>query len=215
MTNTVEPATPRKKYGLPMTQCQGITARGRRCKLNASEHEFCKFHFTPRAGSHDVRDAAGFIYIYKLARPQARAEVKCPKTNKTYRLNPSKLQKFLSLFSKPRRNLAKKELIKVGYTTKEPAKRVAEWEQQCGHQLCLIAPRYKAGNCDIEKKGWPTSQAHAAEQRIHAYLRSQYGGGKLNCSQCLHKGKTGIHLEWFLVPKEHLPQIFIFIDNTI
>lgn len=201
-----------------MGQCHGTTQRGTRCKLAASEDKYCRIHSRrePEPRSRGCSsDSRGFIYIYKLAGPHPRADVAYSNSSKKTRLRPSALQKFLGLFRRPRSNLANQELIKVGYTSKDPTKRVAEWEHQCGHRLSLIMPQYNPGKYDIKKCGWPTSHAYLAEKRIHNYLRSQFGGGKASCSQCLRRGKGGVHREWFLVPKCELPQIFTYIDKTI
>lgn len=95
--------------------------------------------------------------------------------------------------------------------------------------LCVLEPPVK-NYASWRDGGFYTSHNVAAtENRVHVLLRLKYGRGDVLCTGCRpessggswlpqERGKTGseaygIHVEWFLVPKENLSSVYEMIDQ--
>lgn len=180
-------------------QCKGITVQGNRCKLQTN-NEYCRFH-----RANNTPD--GYIYAYTLWSFE-NAEVYNHNKQRFEPINTRGIRKLL-FWRKPTRQV----LIKVGYTTIEPADRIDQWQRQCGHPLKLICPSSRAApHFDTNHQGWRCRNPHSTEKAIHNKLHAQFGRGKVQCS-C--KQGRGIHVEWFLVPKNRLKDAIKIIDQII
>lgn len=222
-----------------MSQCKGITKRGERCKILVKEGNYCHWHKletpvgptkkasvastasktpSPRSSSPTktklgapqtpVKSApVGFIYAYTL-RSFENAHVFNSKKDRFEPLLGSGLRKLMFWNTKP-----KQLLIKIGYTTSTPDKRLDQWQNQCGHQLTLITPRARdAPGYDPMLHGWKCSDPHSVEHAIHNKLHALYGRGQVKCS-C--RKAQGIHVEWFLVPRKELANVCRVIDKIV
>ncbi|ANB13031.1 hypothetical protein AWJ20_1309 [Sugiyamaella lignohabitans] len=106
-------------------------------------------------------------------------------------------------------------LVKVGQTTKTPAKRLAEWRAKCQHPIVLLSPlatSSASNSFDYSKQGWPTVQARPTEAAIHNELRALFGKGHVECTGCKDHGR---HNEWFLVPADRIATLFETINYWV
>lgn len=131
-------------------------------------------------------------------------------------------------------------LIKIGYTTQTPKKRLAQWKATCGQSgFVLLTPGF---NFPIKKRGglsnlfkslkikdqitlkhvnkggdgfW-SSEAYKSEQNIHSIVRKKFGSGRMFCDGCKSSPKkSGVHHEWFLIPRDSLDEIWRIIDSNV
>lgn len=166
-----------------------------------------------------------FIYAYTLVPTHSNVHVMSSSTGKFTPLVSS-----LSVKKKPwwRRSFSSKHtssegssggvgqmLIKVGYTTKTPEQRLAQWRLKCKHPIFLLVPTpqdHYEDYFDYTLKGWPIklqqSQHHQynninntttnhktfsntsslplqIESAIHQNLWSLFGKGKVLCHGCV------------------------------
>lgn len=111
------------------------------------------------------------------------------------------------------RGAKKARLIKVGYTTQTPVKRLAQWKSKCQHPIFLLGPgstspdhahpnnnnnnRKRNNNAylyDSAMQGWPTQPqtAKAVESQIHAQLWLMFGKGSVVCEGCTKSPVDGL-----------------------
>ncbi|ODV98048.1 hypothetical protein PACTADRAFT_14529 [Pachysolen tannophilus NRRL Y-2460] len=66
--------------------------------------------------------------------------------------------------------------------------------------------------------------ANIVESKIHQLLRQKYGHGNVHCNGCIdnnnnnnnnnNKGNFNIHIEWFLIPRKEIDNVFKIIDRV-
>lgn len=180
-------------------KCCGITKAGRPCQRNVGDGQlYCESHLN-----------IGYIYVYTVS--HANVHVYDHQSSQFKRLQMEQEEEgtgcwtCLSCFASP---TPQTMLIKVGYTSKTPKKRMEEWKNKCMHSPVLLG----GGNgYNIEKKGWITKNPLAVEKEIHRMLRSRYGKGHVECHGC-----SGTHIEWFLLPSAmELKNVYKIIGENV
>lgn len=131
-------------------------------------------------------------------------------------------------------------LIKIGYTTQTPKKRLSQWKNTCGQTgFVLLRPGFNfpqkktrgisslfktlrikdmitLKHTNPEGDGFWSLEAYKSEQRIHSIVRKKFGSGKMFCDGCKSSpNKSGVHHEWFLIPKDSLNDIWAIIDSNV
>lgn len=180
-------------------KCRGITRTGRPCQRKAGNGLlYCEAHLN-----------MGYIYVYTVL--HANVHVYDHELSRFKRLQMEQEEdaggcwSCLTCFSSP---VPQPVLIKVGYTSKTPEKRMAEWKNKCVHSPVLLGDGKSYNN---EKKGWITKNPSAVEKEIHRVLRSTYGKGHVECHGC-----SGKHVEWFLLPSAtELGKVYSIIEKNI
>jgi hypothetical protein len=205
-----------------MSQCQGITKQGQRCRIK-TKGKYCQHHgsFKPLTPSRGLPDR-GFIYVYTLSHLLDSS----PKKKEWLQIQ-SKGSKIFETFD-PKKHI----LVKIGMTRGSVRKRLKQWEAQCSHKISIIDPyqRPKKSLISIfqcltvtdyyqyyipEQHGFQCSnKLFEVEQSIHKLVADQYGRGDVHCHGCKEQGH-GLHIEWFKVSRSDLHSIFTIIDNTI
>lgn len=147
---------------------------------------------------------------------------------------------FKDLFRPSAGRKPRMTLIKVGYTTQTPRRRVDQWREQCRHPIRLLGPPEPrrwlfggsgGGGYAREMEGWPVrvpERARAVERAVHERLWARYGRGRVHCEGCAKAalkpgggggagGKMGTHTEWFLVPNDDktLEHVYSVIADCI
>lgn len=206
-----------------MNQCLGVTVKGQRCKVKTSE-QFCHYHTkqgelinNPEwSNSTKIPEKSGFIYIYTLNKFFG----KDTGWFKAHNLPDHKDYKF---------SKSSYVFLKIGMTTQTISTRIKQWENKCKHEIYLVNPdtdkilrktkltdlfkRLKISHYHTFKDGGFYSQNLAsAEKEIHQKLHRLYGKGIIYCKNC-GEDKYNIHIEWFLIPKKHLQQVYKLIDD--
>ncbi|ODV70846.1 uncharacterized protein CYBJADRAFT_169905 [Cyberlindnera jadinii NRRL Y-1542] len=210
-----------------MNQCAGITKQGRRCRIRGTGR-YCRYH-DPNVRVNEVAKQSrlpdkGFIYVYTLE----HLLEKSPKRQEWLQIQPLNSKEFQPF------NPKKHILIKVGMTRGSVEKRVRQWQVQCNHKIVIVDPYEHIGSqslvtmfkcLSVEEdynhyntidKGFKCSQnLFKVEQLIHNKLRDQYGRGDVHCKSCEDQGRSGLHVEWFKIPKKSLKKVYTLIDTTI
>lgn len=196
-------------------QCAGTTQKGAACKKRVQAPErFCHYHQPKRAEPKQPRLSTlaadkkpGFIYVYTLTSLHENNALwlKARNLPHTPKRDKGKWMKFES---------GTYTLIKVGMTTQTVAKRLRQWEAQCGHKLtCLLpqssqelqvsairslADRFRHMSLSSIAKNPPTyvcfqprnqgfyvlKNVAGAESEIHTVLHQKYGRGDVLCGGC-------------------------------
>lgn len=128
-------------------------------------------------------------------------------------------------------------LIKIGFTTQTPGRRLAQWRNSCSQPgFVLLEPGYdftrnkKSRNSllsmfkslsikpeaklhNVRDSGIYSNHPHKSEQDIHKIIRDKFGSGKMYCDGCKSSTKSGIHHEWFLIPKSKMHTVWKIIDQ--
>ncbi|ODQ65903.1 hypothetical protein NADFUDRAFT_51181 [Nadsonia fulvescens var. elongata DSM 6958] len=165
--------------------------------------------------SSGVRSIESHIYIYTFRNSveSANAHVYDHKSNR-----------FMAL---PKG----KQLIKVGYTSRDVNKRLSEWEFKCGHKLVLL------NSYNLKESYTSTLETRRRglfiESLIHDSLKRTYGSGHVVCEGCdssmvtVVEGKNSFrslynvnnparkHVEWFLINKVQIKSVYNLIDKII
>lgn len=135
-------------------------------------------------------------------------------------------------------NPKKYTLIKVGLTTGTVTQRLKQWEAKCNHSLIYLEPSVnyhsrsltnlfsslKLSNksdlhhYDALNHGFFTERNLARiERTIHETLWKLYGKGDIVCHGCTNENSTrghGIHVEWFMIKRKELANVFRVIDDV-
>jgi hypothetical protein len=224
-------------------QCRGTTKKGLRCLKPARPGlKYCRYHIgndehlielvSAMTISKPVKiKTSGYIYMYTLDVSHNNAHVYDHDKQKYRALHHSKSGFFKkiaeSLGSPPPEthsvsgHMRRTLLVKIGYTTKDPVKRLQEWKTKCKHPVILLSPPSpsssrvrldpEAGDrFDQSKLGWPTVQVRAVESAIHTELRGLFGNGHVECEGC-----SGRHNEWFLIPAGKMRVVYDTINYWI
>ena len=229
-----------------MAQCQGITKAGKRCRIRIVDDgtKYCRYHksqgrtFGNWNNSKDSKslDGPGYIYVFTLEhmlqrRPMKQDWLRMAAPTSDNIINYDKTRQL-----KPKHYI----LLKIGFTSGTPKRRLEQWRRQCKHQFTLVTPRMlssivcskkdkmhvllhsfsrlslqdlgKYSKFDNKNLGFHTKLAFQTEQKIHHILHEKYGFGKIYCEGC-KSTKGGIHKEWFLVPREDVKNIFEKIND--
>ncbi|VEU24258.1 DEKNAAC105646, partial [Brettanomyces naardenensis] len=225
-----------------MGQCNGITKNGRRCRIILADDgiKYCRYHKTQDCARVSVASAratpktnqstvSGYIYIFTLAhlispKPRKQGWLRIAEPSPDNVIDYTRSSEF-----RPKHDI----LIKVGYTSITPLKRLRQWKDHCKQHFVLLTPDtlssvicskrdkmeclihefrgLKLGHdysqFDYQKCGFRTERAYDAEQKIHKILRKGYGFGKLYCDGC-KTSSSGVHKEWFLVPRKDIKLVF-------
>lgn len=224
-------------------QCRGTTKKGLRC-LNPAKPglKYCRHHVGKDEHLIELVSAmtiskpikvktSGYIYIYSLDASHNNAHIYDHDKQKYRTLHSSKsgfFKKIADTLGSPSpepyslSSLMKKPLlVKIGYTTKDPSRRLKEWEAKCKHPIVLLAPPSSSSSrllskneptnlFDYTKLGWPASQVRAVESAIHIELRGLFGKGHVECKGCM-----GRHNEWFLIPSGKISVVFKTINYWV
>ncbi|ODV77707.1 DUF1766-domain-containing protein, partial [Suhomyces tanzawaensis NRRL Y-17324] len=134
-------------------------------------------------------------------------------------------------------------LIKIGMTTQTVEKRFKQWQDKCHHEIVDMLPAsapmashskmsrlvskfsrlsikperlahaYRTFRPD-EKGFYCRNNLAVVESEIHRQLRNIYGYGDILCQGC-NEASSGykMHIEWFLIPKTHIPGVYRAIDS--
>lgn len=122
-------------------QCAGTTQKGAACKKRVQAPDrLCHYHQPKRAEpkkprlSSPAAEKLGFIYVYTLTSLYENNALwlKARNLPHTPKRDKGKWVKFES---------GTYTLIKVGMTTQTVAKRLRQWEAQCGHKLTCLLPQ--------------------------------------------------------------------------
>ncbi|KAL6452084.1 hypothetical protein SBY92_003394 [Candida maltosa Xu316] len=150
--------------------------------------------------------------------------------------NASKKDKWLDFNSKKSPYI----LIKIGMTTQTPKTRIKQWQEKCHHDLTNIGPPNKhlvikqrqsllarlmcmsiedPQYCRWTNEGFHCRNLKTVESTIHRELRMKYGKGDVYCVGCLNdnvhrNANFNVHVEWFLIPKRDITDIYQLIDST-
>lgn len=212
------------------------------CHYHSSQKTLPITSFKSSESSNTNQYQKGFIYVYTLkhliesnAKEQSwlklqHIDIKAPKDKLK---DPKSLDNF---------NPKKHILIKVGLTTKTVAKRIDEWESKCKHKLVIVRPKESQTfdddsenslikvfkklrvketknlkNYIIAQDGFHSEKRLGlVEKQIHSKLRKEFGHGDMICYGCKEKqGDYGIHIEWFMIPRNEIDKVFNVIDETI
>lgn len=215
-----------------MEQCRGTTKKGLRClkSVRPGTH-YCRYHVgndehlielvSAMTISKPVKKkTSGYIYIYTLDVSHNNAHVYDHNKQKYKSLNHSKSGFFKKLVDRlglpPHIEdlvMSRTLMVKIGYTTKDPMRRLQEWTSKCKHPVMLLSPPARirvTGRFDQSKLGWPVPQVQAVESAIHTELRGLFGKGHVECEGC-----TGRHNEWFLVPSGKMGVVFDTINYWV
>ncbi|ODV87033.1 hypothetical protein CANARDRAFT_195296 [[Candida] arabinofermentans NRRL YB-2248] len=193
-----------------MSQCQGVTKKGERCKIIVKQDPFyCSYHVSQATSNRQTKTTKrkpGYIYIFTLP----HLITSHPSTEKWLRQAPSNLeQSNLSHETTQIFNPKYYILLKIGFTTQLITKRLKQWQDQCCQKFTLVGPdsindiisskKYKSiitlfkhmnlqktsklyKNYDYTSKGFKCHEsAFESEQLIHSILRKKYGFGTLYC----------------------------------
>lgn len=176
----------------------------------------------------------GHIYVFTFSH-----FVEGKDTNPEYlRLVDSAEKKRPEMSNSRRFNSKSMLLIKIGYTTQTPKRRLAQWKHTCGQpNFVLLRPGFtfpakKRGLSSLFKSlriseprlkhvnshgdGMWSNEAYKSEQKIHSIIRNKFGSGRMFCDGCKSTpGKSGVHHEWFLVPKDSMGEIWAIIDKNV
>ncbi|KAG7739031.1 hypothetical protein KL912_002729 [Ogataea haglerorum] len=215
-----------------MKRCLGTTAKGERCKIILKQEAYCKYHINQGAGPNDK---AGYVYIFTLKHliegsPKKQTWLRQADPNPENQIN----FEHTSVFD-PKRHI----LIKVGYTTQRVRRRLSQWRERCKQDFQLLTPqtldRVVSSNrdkladlmerlsClslrsykkyDFNEQAFKALNAFGSEQQVHAQLRSLFGSGRLYCDGC-KSANSGVHKEWFLVPRKKVRNIMRMIDRLV
>lgn len=201
-------------------QCTALTKAGTRCKVRVdARNGLCKHHSSSHWSKTQVSPSAvpkantkGFIYVYTIDKGHNNLHVFDAAKNRTVPLKQSehglfcRLKAALQCRAPPERSI----LVKVGFTTKDPKRRLNEWRQKCQHPVHLIGPppTTRDAGYSHDDLGWPCMRANEAEARIHEQLGAIFGRGSTECHGCKTEKGPGKHREWFLVPGSSISQVF-------
>ncbi|KAG7882628.1 hypothetical protein KL938_003051 [Ogataea parapolymorpha] len=215
-----------------MQRCLGTTAKGERCKIVLKREEYCKYHRNQEA---DLNGKAGYVYIFTLRHlidgsPKKQTWLRQAGPNPENQINFA----HTSVFD-PKRHI----LIKVGYTTQRVRRRLSQWRERCKQDFELLTPqtvdrvlssnrdkladlmeRFKSLSLrsykkyDFNEQAFKALNAFRSEQQVHAQLRSLFGSGRLYCDGC-KTANSGVHKEWFLVPRKDVRNIMRMIDRLV
>ncbi|KAG7856578.1 hypothetical protein KL919_004108 [Ogataea angusta] len=215
-----------------MKRCLGTTAKGERCKIVLKHEAYCKYHRNQQAGPNGK---AGYVYIFTLKHliefsPKKQTWLRQADPNSENQINFAQTSAF-----DPKRHI----LIKVGYTTQRVRRRLSQWRERCKQDFQLITPetidRVVSSNrdkladlmerlkslslCsykkyDYNEQAFKASNAFRSEQLVHAQLGSLFGSGRLYCDGC-KTANSGVHKEWFLVPRKDVRNIMRMIDRLV
>lgn len=227
-----------KDGSMVYVQCAGTTKKGQRCKIRVEDREYCHYHVNQgikgaSASGFIQRDyQRGYIYVYTLR----HLVEKSPR--KENWLQVKKLPKIGSDVTKWKVFDPKKYiLIKVGLTTGTVTQRLKQWEAKCNHSLTYLEPfvnyqskslsnlfsnlklsgKSELSHYDALNHGFYTSKNLAKiEKTIHQSLWKMYGRGDIVCHGCSNDHSNrgyGIHVEWFMIKRKDLVNVFKLIDG--
>ncbi|KAG5368854.1 hypothetical protein CJU90_1087 [Yarrowia sp. C11] len=216
-------------------RCTATTVKGEQCKnksvVTVSSGHYCGVHGkvkAPTTGKYNrkilvdnkpnIEAKQGYIYVYSL----------CEGKNKGGRVNanPQIFNHEKDAFENLPSNLT---LVKVGFTTKTPRKRLQEWSNQCQHAIELLPngkyPIQKRNQetYDGSENGWliykEAKSPQAIENQVHNLLWQLFGKGHVVCDGC-HKNiadaevrtrtDNGMnrHVEWFCLDRRDMPVLY-------
>lgn len=215
-------------------RCTANTVKGEQCKntsvVTVSSGHYCSVHGkvkAPTTGKYNrkvlvdpkpkLEHKQGYIYVYSL----------CEGKNKGGRSNsnPQIFNHEKDQFESLPGNLT---LVKVGYTTKTPRKRLGEWASQCQHAIELLPnskfPLMKRHQetYDSTENGWlihkEAKSPLSIESSVHNLLWQLFGKGHVVCEGChrnIADGETrqknggmNRHVEWFCLDRRDVPVVY-------
>lgn len=216
-------------------RCTATTVKGEQCKnqsvVTVSSGHYCGVHGKVKpatTGKYNrkvlvdnkpqIEAKQGYIYVYSLC----EGKKKGGRVNANPQIFNHERQAFESLPA----NLT---LVKVGYTTKTPRKRLQEWSKQCQHAIELLPnPKYpiqrrNQETYDASENGWliykEAKSPQAIETQVHNLLWQLFGKGHVVCDGC-HKNisdgevrtrtDNGMnrHVEWFCLDRRDVPVVY-------
>lgn len=216
-------------------RCTATTVKGEQCKnpsvVTVSSGHYCGVHSkvsVPTTGKYNrkvlsdpkpqIAAKKGYIYVYSLSEGQQQGRVSS---------NPQIFNHEKQAFENLPSNLT---LIKVGYTTKTPRKRLQEWSNQCQHAIELLPnskypiQRRNQETYDGSENGWliykEAKSPLAIESQVHNLLWRLFGKGHVVCEGChknivaagektkQQKGGMNRHVEWFCLDRRDVPVVY-------
>jgi len=231
---------------ISMGQCQGITKSGKRCRIKIADDgvNYCRYHksqdpkFPKLCNLKDKRvlNESGYIYVFTLEHMLRKKPLKNEWLRMALPTSDNIIDYDKTRELKPKHYI----LLKIGFTSGTPKKRLQQWKRQCKHQFVLVTPEMLPSivcskmdkmhmllhsfsrlslkdlngytKFDNKSLGFRTKMAYQTEQKIHHNLHQKYGFGKLYCDGC-KDANGGIHKEWFLLPREDVKNIFAMINK--
>ncbi|AOW28814.1 hypothetical protein MEM_03275 [Candida albicans L26] len=219
-------------------QCNGITTKGVRCRIKCqSPNSYCRHHerqsYTHHSNNHKPQsNDTGYIYMYTMT------NFLFPPKNWSFKVknlpDASKKTDWVNFNSRKSHYI----LIKIGRTTKTPESRIQQWQEKCQHPLTNMGPpnkhliRKRRGLVERlacmsiddpvysrwKNGGFYCRNLNLVESTIHQELWKKYGKGQVYCVTCLaeesrSEAKFKIHMEWFLIPKEDIEEVYQLIDT--
>lgn len=196
-------------------QCKGITTKGIRCK-NISSEGYCHYHKPQLAKS-------GYIYIYTLQKFFDRNQ-------KNWFVTRNLPNTHNTEWTNYQYNESPYIFVKIGMTSQPVQVRIKQWENKCKHEIKLLGPKQGPKRVVIENlhtlfknltlhpyksfrdDGFYTKDISHTELEIHQQLHTCYGKGVVFCKNC-STDAYNIHIEWFLVPKNKLNNVYRLIDK--
>lgn len=218
-------------------QCNGITKKGARCRMKCDlPNGYCKYHHGQKQS-----DNTGYIYMYTMTNflnPPKNWNFKVKNLP-----NASKRDKWLDFNSKkspyilikigmttqtPKTRIKQwqekchHDLTNVGPPNKHLIKKEHHWLKlfTC---MTILDPEYSRW----KNEGFYCQNLKVVELTIHRELHNRYGKGDVYCVGCLQDNATStrddnnslfgnsynLHVEWFLIPKRDMDQVYRLIDS--
>ncbi|ABN65949.2 predicted protein [Scheffersomyces stipitis CBS 6054] len=185
-------------------QCKGTTLKGQRCKIQ-TESGYCRYHAnqSERGLKSEVpkpdSPTSGYIYIYTMSE-LLNSRKSWLQTRNLPNTKPSHKHKWKDFDA----GKSPYMLVKVGMTSGTVARRLAQWQNQCHHDITVLGPateeivelKFKSAAIASRfnsPKPYSTFRNNgffcgrnlkSAESEIHRLLRAKYGNGDILCTGC-------------------------------